>query len=97
MFLPKIRGRRCESFYRQRSKKSFCILDFQHWPGQMCGEKTGMWRGSNRSLSGDFAFGQLLDNLCKFWAQIAAVRKLDGANTGRSAFDKGTESKRVVR
>src|ERR1700758_2577924 len=97
MFLTKTRERRGESFYRQRSKKFFRTLDLQNWPGQMCGEKTGIWRGSNRTLSGDFGFGQLLDNSCKFWAQIAVVRKLDGANTGRSAFHKGTESKRVVK
>ena len=62
MSLQKIRGRCRESFYRQRSKKLFCILDLQNWPGQMCCEKTGIWRGSNRGLRGDFAFGQLLDN-----------------------------------
>jgi len=29
-----------------REQEFFGILDLQNWPGQMCCEKTGIWRGA---------------------------------------------------
>ena len=106
MFLQKIRGRYCESFYRQRSKKFFSILDVQNWPGQMCCEKTGIWGGSNRSLCLDLAFVQLLNDprnppenglaVPNCFAQIAIIHELNCANTGCGCFYKWTEGKRAL-
>ena len=73
----------------------------------MCCEKTGIWRGSNPGLSGDFTFDQLLDNarnprqdglaVASFFAQIAVLRELNCANARCSCFYKRTEAKRVVK
>src|SRR5438093_10489826 len=72
----------------------------------MCCEKTGICRGSNRSLCADFAFRQLLDNprnspenalaVASFFAQIAIIRKLNRANTVFGCFYKQTEAKRTL-
>jgi hypothetical protein len=55
--LSKIRGSCFENFYRQKSKKFFCILDLQNRLRKVRCEKTCIWRSSNPRLSQDFAFG----------------------------------------
>jgi hypothetical protein len=57
MTLSKIQGSCFENFYRQRSKKFFCILDLQNRLRKMRCEKTRIWGSSNPRLSQDFAFG----------------------------------------
>src|ERR1700716_2088547 len=96
MFLAESRGRFSKSFDRQGSKKFFCIVNLQNWPGQMCCKKTTIRRGSNRHLCGDVAFSQLLDNARNFFAQIAIIRELNCANSRRGGFYKRTERKRVM-
>ena len=63
----------------------------------MCCQKTGIWGRSNRGLSADFTFGQLLDNAPHFRTQIAAICKPNRANARRSVFDKRAEDERVVK
>jgi hypothetical protein len=57
MSLSKIRGSCFENFYRQGSKKFFCILDLQNRSRLMCCKKTGVWRSSNPRFSPDLTFG----------------------------------------
>jgi len=57
MSLSKIRGSCFENFYRQKSKKFFCILDLQNRLRKVRCEKTRIWRSSNPRLSQDFASG----------------------------------------
>ena len=86
MSLSKIRRSCFENFYRQGSKKFFCILDLENRSRQMCYKKTGVWRSSNPRLSPDLTFGQLLDNTQDVVLGLASSPPLDGLAVASQSF-----------
>src|SRR5947209_10809337 len=97
-----------ECFYRQRSKKFFCILDLQNRLRKVRCKKTGVWRRSNPRLSRDLTFGQLLDNTQDAIVRLASSQSITGrmpmprcklncANARCGCFNKWAERKRVMK